>query len=69
MSVSDRGPGIPSGRAADIFEPLYSGTGSGMGVGLAIAQAIVHAHGGLIWFEPNPGGGAILHFTLPVAQP
>ena len=32
--------------------------------GLAIARHIVEAHGGRIWVEPNPGGGAVFCLTL-----
>lgn len=64
VSVTDRGPGVPPDRVADIFEPLYSGTGDGMGMGLAISRTIIEAHGGRIWYEPNPAGGAIFRFTL-----
>lgn len=67
ISVADRGGGVAPERAADIFEPLYSTTSGGMGMGLAIAQAIVEAHGGRLWYEPNPGGGAIFSFTLRTA--
>jgi signal transduction histidine kinase len=64
VSVTDRGPGVPPDRVADIFEPLYSGTGDGMGMGLAISRTIIEAHGGRIWYEPNPAGGAVFRFTL-----
>jgi C4-dicarboxylate-specific signal transduction histidine kinase len=64
ISVTDRGPGIPAERVADIFEPLYSGASGGMGMGLAIARTIIDAHGGRLWYEPNPAGGAIFRFTL-----
>jgi len=67
IGVIDRGPGVPADRVADIFEPLYSGTSGGMGMGLAVSRAIVEAHGGRIWYEPNPGGGAIFRFTLRAA--
>jgi len=68
ISVTDRGAGVPPDRVADIFEPLSSGTGGGMGVGLAISRSIVDAHGGRLWYEPNPGGGAIFRFTLRAVQ-
>jgi two-component system sensor kinase FixL len=68
VSVIDRGPGVPPDRAQEIFEPLYSGTSGGMGMGLSIARDIVEAHGGRLWHEPNPAGGAIFRFTLPVAR-
>ncbi|HRW64792.1 MAG TPA: ABC transporter substrate binding protein [Candidatus Competibacter sp.] len=64
VSVMDWGHGVPPDRVADIFEPLYSGTSGGMGMGLAISQAIIEAHGGRLWYEPNPTGGAIFRFTL-----
>jgi len=69
VSVTDRGPGVPPERAAEIFEPLHSGTSGGMGMGLAISQAIIHAHGGRLWYQPNPVGGAIFRFTLRIARP
>lgn len=37
----------------------------GNGTGLAIVRKLVEAHGGHIWVEPAPGGGAIFAFTLP----
>jgi C4-dicarboxylate-specific signal transduction histidine kinase len=64
VSVTDRGSGVPPDRVADIFEPLYSSTSVGMGLGLAISRAIIDAHGGRLWYEPNPAGGAIFRFTL-----
>jgi two-component system sensor kinase FixL len=39
-----------------------------MGVGLSISRTIVEAHGGRIWMEPNPSGGAIFSFTLRLAR-
>lgn len=66
VSVTDRGPGVPPDRVADIFEPLYSGA-RGMGMGLAICRDIIGAHGGRLWYEPNPVGGASFRFTLRIA--
>lgn len=38
---------------------------SGMGLGLYICRRIVQAHGGHIWAENSPAGGAIFHVELP----
>jgi C4-dicarboxylate-specific signal transduction histidine kinase len=69
VGVTDRGPGVPPDRVADIFEPLYSGRSAGMGMGLCICRDIIDAHGGRLWYEPNPAGGAIFRFTLRIAAP
>jgi C4-dicarboxylate-specific signal transduction histidine kinase len=68
VDVVDRGPGIAPARVAEIFAPLYTEMGDGMGMGLAVCQLVIEAHGGRIWYEPNPSGGAILSFTLRVEK-
>jgi signal transduction histidine kinase len=39
---------------------------SGTGLGLAISQQILKEHGGRLWFENNPDGGASFHAELPL---
>jgi two-component system sensor kinase FixL len=67
VSVADTGPGVDKAAAARLFQPFVTTKASGMGVGLSISRTIVEAHGGRIWTEPNPGGGAIFRFTLRLA--
>jgi two-component system sensor kinase FixL len=67
VSVADTGPGIDEAAAARLFQPFVTTKPSGMGVGLSISRTIVESHGGRIWTEPNPGGGAIFRFTLRLA--
>ena len=64
VSVADTGPGVSPEIAAQLFQPFVTTKRTGMGVGLSISRTIVEAHGGRIWLEPNPGGGAIFRFTL-----
>ncbi|HUK56544.1 MAG TPA: sensor histidine kinase KdpD [Nitrospiria bacterium] len=71
VELGDRGPGIPPGAEERIFEKFArsSDAGGGIGLGLSICRAIVTAHGGRIWAENRPGGGAIFRFTLPLEGP
>ncbi len=67
--IADHGPGIQPGDEQRIFEKFYRGTPKregGLGLGLTICQGIIEAHGGRIWVENRPGGGALFRFTLPL---
>jgi two-component system sensor histidine kinase KdpD len=73
VTVADRGPGIPPAALPRLFEPFYRVDGigprpQGTGVGLTVAKGLVEAHGGRIWADNRPGGGACFTFTLPVAE-
>jgi two-component system sensor kinase FixL len=64
ISVADTGSGISEEIRDQLFQPFITTKPHGMGVGLSISLAIIEAHGGRIWVEPNPGGGTIFRFTL-----
>jgi signal transduction histidine kinase len=66
-SVSDTGPGVPTDKLEEIFTPFFSTKAQGMGIGLSIARTIIEAHGGKIWAENVPTGGAVFHVRLPLA--
>lgn len=68
VSVADTGSGIDEATAARLFQPFVTTKPQGMGVGLSICRTIVESHGGRIWTEPNPGGGAVFHFTVRRTQ-
>ena len=72
VSVRDHGPGVNAADAERIFEKFVRGVGAasagrGSGLGLAICKAIVEVHGGRIWVDNAPDGGARFQFSLPWA--
>jgi C4-dicarboxylate-specific signal transduction histidine kinase len=67
VSVVDSGPGFAAEQYARMFEAFYTTKTQGLGLGLSISRAIVRVHNGRLWGDPNPGGGASFHFTLPAA--
>jgi two-component system sensor histidine kinase KdpD len=74
VEVLDRGVGLAPGEEGQIFDKFFRGEAArarhGVGLGLAVARAVVEAHGGRIWAERRPGGGAVFRFTLPIeAEP
>ncbi|HTC20377.1 MAG TPA: ATP-binding protein [bacterium] len=70
VEVADEGPGLATGNEKKIFEKFYQGSlggpKGGVGLGLAICRGVVEAHGGIIWAENRPQGGAVFCFTLPL---
>jgi two-component system sensor histidine kinase KdpD len=68
--VEDDGPGLPSEALPRLFDAFYRAPGAhrgrGSGLGLAVARGLVDAHGGRIWAENRPQGGARFGFILPV---
>lgn len=71
IQVDDQGPGIPDNKLDAIFDRFYSERpqsekfGTHSGLGLSISKQIVQAHGGLIWAENRPDGGARFVVKLP----
>lgn len=74
VAVADNGSGIPLEAQASIFEKFVQvrkeseTTPGSVGLGLAIARQVVHAHGGRIWVESEPGQGSTFYFTLPLTR-
>jgi PAS domain S-box-containing protein len=69
FTVRDTGPGIPAADLKNVFTPYWQAKKTahmGAGLGLAIVRGIVEAHGGKVWAENAPGGGAVFTFTIPV---
>jgi two-component system OmpR family sensor kinase len=73
VEVEDQGPGLTPYQAEHAFERFYRADqartrkAGGAGLGLAIVAALVTAHGGNVWVQSPPGGGATFHVALPLA--
>jgi len=66
--IIDTGPGLSEPALARAFDPLFTTKTTGMGLGMAISKGIIEAHGGRLWVENAPGGGARFSFSLPWAE-
>ena len=64
VTVADRGPGIPAGERARVFDPFYTTKTHGSGVGLAITQRFVEDAGGEISIDDRDGGGTVVTLIL-----
>jgi two-component system sensor histidine kinase KdpD len=72
VAVADQGPGIPPKQRTRVFDKFHRlerrgqvGQVKGSGLGLAVSKGLVEGHGGRIWIEETPGGGATFLFDLP----
>lgn len=72
IMVDDDGPGVPVEDRERIFERFnragaanQRGTGTGVGLGLALVAEHVRLHGGTVWVEDAPEGGARFVVEIP----
>ena len=72
VRVADHGPGVPPDQRRRIFDEFVRidarPDSTGTGLGLAIVRALVTAHGGRVWCEETPGGGATFGFSVPIVD-
>jgi nitrogen fixation/metabolism regulation signal transduction histidine kinase len=66
IQVLDNGPGFGDENPNHLFEPYVTKKAKGTGLGLAIVKKIVEEHGGMIWAENRPQGGACVIMRLPI---
>jgi two-component system sensor histidine kinase MprB len=73
VEVIDHGPGIDENDRTLVFDRFYRAEDArampGSGLGLAIVKQVVDLHGGRVWADETPGGGARVGFQLPRTQP
>jgi signal transduction histidine kinase len=65
ISVADQGEGLSPEILEKLFEPYVTKKTRGTGLGLAVAKRIVTVHGGEIFAENLPEGGALFTIELP----
>lgn len=67
VRIRDEGGGFPENIFEHVFEPYVTTKPEGSGLGLAIVKKIVEEHGGTVWAENNPQGGASVAMRFPAA--
>jgi signal transduction histidine kinase len=69
ITVDDAGPGVAGHEREAIFEPFRRGSdvgvATGTGVGLSLVAQFAALHGGRVWVEESPAGGASFRVFLP----
>ena len=67
IELLDTGPGIPPEVLPRIFDPFFTTKppGEGSGLGLSVSYGIIAQHGGRLYAENRPEGGAAFVIELP----
>lgn len=75
FSVKDDGPGFDEAVLPKLFDDLFPHAQEknadgrrNMGIGLSACMSIVKAHGGTMYAENLPEGGACVRFELPIEE-
>jgi two-component system, sporulation sensor kinase E len=66
ISVIDNGVGFTEENLGRIFRQHFTTKESGHGFGLLAVKRVIKNHGGKVWAENNPEGGAIFNIEFPI---
>jgi len=75
IRVSDQGLGVPLEQRENVFEKYArlelrdAGVTANRGLGLTFCRLAAESHGGTIWVEEAPEGGALFRVILPAHEP
>jgi two-component system NtrC family sensor kinase len=68
IRIEDTGRGIAPEHLPLIFKPFFTTRKKGTGLGLSLCRQIVHAHGGTITAECDPGRRTVFTILLPAGS-
>ncbi|HEV8555933.1 MAG TPA: ATP-binding protein [Actinophytocola sp.] len=74
LLVSNTGPEVPASAVPALFEPFRrlnrerTASRDGAGLGLSIVRSVTHAHHGIVYANPNHGGGLWIAVDLPLLE-
>jgi PAS domain S-box-containing protein len=68
IRVEDDGPGFSPEDLDRVFEPFFTRRKGGTGLGLSMVRQIAEEHGGRVWVENRPSGGAAVVMRLPIHE-
>lgn len=71
LEVADRGPGLPPGNPARLFERFERGANAapgGTGIGLSLVKGFAEAQGGTVSAANRDDGGTVFAVRLPLTQ-
>ena len=66
--VRDCGPGVSATAKSALLEPGRPAEAAEAGLALLVCKAVVEAHDGRIWADPDYASGGLIRFTLPAAN-
>ncbi len=69
IEIEDNGKGLPVENRERLTEPYVTTRTKGTGLGLAIVKKIMEDHGGDLYLEDAPEGGARVGLIFPATEP